>query len=218
MVSCQRSIGSWCLFSKWCPCYCSKRQASVGYKYTLFPCIIPLSKGTFQTFGCLLSNFFLFHYVSPSLSPIRLLHWNKTKPSNSCNNPFRRKQDFLYTTVAIAVFIIVLCKPSMLPCYLNNVTKMTMNMYLVDTTIAKCSYLSALEIVKWKWRTLIYFPKLIAHLHCRGLERKLCWSESAWDFVIKWVARRELKQQYYFLSVSPHFTPVMVVLVDVEEF
>lgn len=61
MVRCQRSIGSWCLFSKWCPCYCSKRQASVGCKYTLLPCMIPLSKCMFPTFGYLL---FLFHYVS----------------------------------------------------------------------------------------------------------------------------------------------------------
>lgn len=216
MVRCQRSIGSWCLFSKWCLCYCSKRQASVGYKYTLFPCIIPLSKGTFQTFGCLRSNFFLFHYISPSFSPTMLLHWNKTKPSNSRNNPFGRKQSFLYTAVVIAIFIIVVCKPSMLPCYLSNVTKTTMNMYLVDTATAKCCYLSAWEIVKW--RTLIYFPKLIAHLRCGRLERELWWLECAWDFVIGWVARRELKQQDYFLSVSPHFTPVMAGLADVEEF
>lgn len=214
MVRCQRSIGSWCLFSKWCPCYCGKRQASVGYKYTLFPCIIPLSKGTFQTFGCLLSSFFLFHYISPSLSPTMLLHWNKTKPSNSCNNPFRRKQNFLYTTVVIVIFIVVICEPSMLLCYLNNVTKRTMNVYLVDTTTAKCSYLSAWEIVKWKWWTLIYFLKLIARLHCGGLERELCWLESAWGFVIRWVTRRELKQQDYFLSVSPNFTSMMVGLVE----
>lgn len=107
MVRCQRSVGSWCLFSKWCPCYCSKRQASVGCKYTLFPCMIPLSKRTFQTFGCLLSNFFLLHYISPSFSPSRLLHWNKTNPSNSCNNPFRRKQNFLYTQLSLQSYLLL---------------------------------------------------------------------------------------------------------------
>lgn len=141
MVRCQRSIGSWCLFSKWCPCYCSKRQASVGCKYTLFPCMIALSKCTFQTFGCLLSNFFLLHYISSSFSPSRLLHRNKTNPSNSCNNPFRRKQNFLYTTVVIAILFVVVCLPSMLLCNLNDVTKTKINMYFVYTTTAKCSYL-----------------------------------------------------------------------------
>lgn len=62
------------------------------------------------------------------------------------------------------------------------------------------------------------FSKVDCTLCYRGLERKLRWLENAWDFVIRWVARRELKQQYYFLSFFPNFTPKMVVLVDVEEF
>lgn len=147
MVRCQRSIGSWCLFSKWCPCYCSKRQASVGCKYTLFPCMMPLSRRTFQTFGCLLSNFFLLHYISPCFSPTRLLHWNKTNPSNSRNKPFRRKQNFLCTTVVIAILSVVVCQPSMLPSNVNNVTKTAINMCLVYTITTKWSYLPAWEIV-----------------------------------------------------------------------
>lgn len=148
MVRCQRSIGSWCLFSKWYPCYCSKRQASVGCKYTLFPCVIPLSKCTFHSFSCLLSNFFL-HSVSPSFSPTRLLHWNKTNPSNSRNNPFRRKQNFLYKIVVIAILFVVVCQPMMFSCNLNNGTKTTINIYLVYITTAKCSYLPAGEIMNW---------------------------------------------------------------------
>lgn len=145
MVRCQRSIGSWCLFSKRCPCCCSKRQASVGCKYTLFPCIIPLSKGTFQTFGCLVSSFFPFHYISSSLFSTRLLCWNKTEASNSGNNPFRRKQHSLCTLVDIAIFVIAICGQSVLRCYLDNMTKMTTNVYWwvppqqsAPTCIEKC--------------------------------------------------------------------------------
>lgn len=51
-----------------------KDRPQWAVKDTLFPCMIPLSKCTFQTFGCLLSNFFLLHYVSLSFSPTRFLH------------------------------------------------------------------------------------------------------------------------------------------------
>lgn len=159
MVRCQRSIGSWCLFSKWCPCYCSKRQASVGCKYTLFPCMMPLSKCTFQTFSCLLSkiSFFFITFPPASLPPG---YCTEIRPIQviQVNNPFRRKQNFLCTTVVIAILSVVVCQPSMFPCNLNNVTKTTINMYLVYTITPKCSYLPAWEIVNcnkssifWSW-------------------------------------------------------------------
>jgi len=52
--------------------------------------------------------------------------------------------------------------------------------------------------MKWEWRTLIYFLKLIAHLHCGVLERQPCWLENEWEFVIRWWPEEDLNNRTIF--------------------
>lgn len=56
-----------------------------------------------------------------------------------------------------------------------------------------------------------FFPKLIVCLHWSELKRKLTWSECMGFCDHTDAQKRTCIEGLYFLSVAPHFTPMVVV-------
>lgn len=106
------------------------------------------------------------------------------------------------TLVDIAIFVVSICGQSVLRCYMDNRTKMTTTVYwwvppqqCAPTFIEKC-------------RREMVDLSLFSKVDCMSALRR----------VGKEAQQREFIQQGCFFSVAPRFSPLVLVLVDVEEF